>query len=253
MSLTDGIVGCWSPSVRGSGYLLPDLSGRGNHGVLTNMDAGTDWPPAAVRGSHGRVLDFDGTNDRVECGSAWSTLQRFTLTMWWNQRASGLYAIAGAANNSLNRANFYIRPGINSGFTGSGGVFRETPFPSLTTGVWSLCVTSYDGSVLRHYLNGVLAASVTFNTIVETDASTRFAIGRNGAYAGQYGNGLGGEVAIYNRTLTSPEVAELYRQGNGAIGRQLTGQTRRRVYGFVPAGFKPYWARRQNQIIGGGV
>ena len=63
-----------------------------------------------------------------------------------------------------------------------------------------------------------------------------------------------GEVTVWSgRAIADAEAAELYRLGNGAIGRQLTGQTRRRVYGFVPAGFKAYWARRNSQIIGGGV
>ena len=62
-----------------------------------------------------------------------------------------------------------------------------------------------------------------------------------------------GPVAIWTRAITDAEAWQWYTSGIWFMERQLTGQTRRRVYGFVPAGFRPYWARRQNQIIGGGV
>ena len=59
-SLKQGLVGAWIPSISGSGLLLPDLSGRGNNGVLTNMGP-EDW----VASEGGRALDFDGSDDRV--------------------------------------------------------------------------------------------------------------------------------------------------------------------------------------------
>ena len=57
-----GLVGAWSPclSPRG-GTVLRDLSGRGNHGTLTNMDATTDWVTSGGK----TALDFDGSNDYV--------------------------------------------------------------------------------------------------------------------------------------------------------------------------------------------
>jgi len=45
----------------GSGGLVQDASGNGNHGILTNMDPATDWVPT----TRGMGLDFDGTNDGV--------------------------------------------------------------------------------------------------------------------------------------------------------------------------------------------
>ena len=107
------------------------------------------------------------------------------------------------------------------------------------------------GSTIRGYRDGVSVASGTGPATVPTVAAN-FVIGSYPT-GGTKANSDIGEVAVYQRALTQPEVLELFRRGNGAIGRELTGQTRRRVYGFVPAGFKAYWARRQSQIIGGGV
>jgi hypothetical protein len=58
------------------------------------------------------------------------------------------------------------------------------------------------------------------------------------------------DLIVFNAALTSNEVREIYRLGRG--------------YGVFPepdfdegfaaaAGFKAYWARRQSQLIGGGV
>ena len=60
-NILTGLVGAWCPSLGPSGYTLLDRSGRGNHGTLTNMDAGSDW--LGMPG--GWALDFDGTNDSV--------------------------------------------------------------------------------------------------------------------------------------------------------------------------------------------
>lgn len=252
MSLTDGIVGCWSPSVRGSGYLLADLSGRGNNGTLTNMDAGTDWPAVAIRGSHGRVLDFDGVNDRVAIGAAPVTAAPLTISAWVN-----------VVDLSVNRAYVAIHSASGSRFllysihffVTNGGAFSQATLPSTPpTNTWFHLVAIESGTSRKIIYNASQEATAT-GTIVPTGINA-VQIGADSlsGVAQFFQNGRIGEVAIYNRALSSAEVLDIYRSGNGAIGRQLTGQTRRRVYGFVPAaGFKAYWARRQNQIIGGGV
>ena len=56
-----GLVGAWCPSLGPSGYTLLDRSGRGRHGTLTNMNAGSDW----VGSPGGWAIDFDGTNDYI--------------------------------------------------------------------------------------------------------------------------------------------------------------------------------------------
>ena len=122
---------------------------------------------------------------------------------------------------------------------------------TVSNDLWYLFVVTL-GARPEVYQNGALVGSSTGTTLGSRNVGFQIMVDdivnpTNGI------NGLVGEVCVWNRALTQPEVLEWFRRGNGAIGRQLTGQTRRRTYGFVAAGFKPYWARRQNQIIGGGV
>ena len=250
MALTDGIIGCWSPSIRGSGYTLPDLA-RGNHGTLTNMDAATAWEPAAVRGVHARTNRHDGTNDYVtgspraiiglgdQSWCAWVLVRSGYGVLAHSNWTPGMLWYVGNVNVLFNQGIYFA----NSATAAVGATM-------MTYNAWNHVGWCRRGTNLDIYFNGRLDVTRTSNT-GPTFANTL----DWGGYAGstEWLPGSIGERAVFNRALTAAEFAEIYRQGNGAIGRQLTGQTRRRVYGFVPAGFRAYLARRQNQIIGGGV
>lgn len=252
MSLTDGIVGCWSPSVRWSGYLLPDLA-RGNHGTLTNMDIATAWEPAAVRGVAGRTNRHDGINDYTT-GSprAIIGLGDQSWCAWVLVRSGyGVLAHSNWTSGMLWYAGNFGAAVVNQGIYFASSATAAVGATSLTYNTWNHVGWCRRGTSLDIYLNGRLDVTRTSNT-GPTFANTLDWGGYSGS--SEWLPGSIGERAVFNRALTAAEFAEIYRQGNGAIGRQLTGQTRRRVYGFVPAtGFRAYWARRQNQIIGGGV
>ena len=261
MALTDGIIGCWSPSIRGSGYLLPDLA-RGNHGTLTNMDAGTDWPGATVRGVSGRVVDYDGTNDFVNCGTNLNPALTGPLTIsFWgafrtrNATTTLIGNIASDGNNGLALAIGVTANKLT--WVQNGASFDATSTGTITDANWHHVALTRSGATgswtITFAIDGVFSAHTTAANPPAASLNGTLSIGRPGSYNGNYANAQIAETALYQRALTQPEVLELFRRGNGAIGRELTGQTRRRVYGFVPAGFKAYWARRQNQIIGGGV
>ncbi len=252
MSLTDGIIGCWSPSVRGSGYLLPDLSGRGNHGVLTNMDAGTDWPPAAVRGVHGRVLECDGVNDYVNLGrSPISGAMPRTIVIWVKVISHPstfnrlFYAAGSLASTNGSRFQFGRLAGTTGNWYFNGFNANAAFGPGDLN--WHMHALSYDGVTLNWLVDSV---SIGASALALSTHNDIHYIGAD--VGGTASNSLLGELVIYNRVISQNEIRMLYVLGNGAIGRQLTGQTRRRVYGFVPAGFKPYWAQRSS-LIGSGV
>ena len=242
--------------------MLPDLSGRGNHGTLTNMDAGTDWPGAAVLGVHGRVLDFDGTNDFVNCGTNLNPAltTEMSIVVWVALRirssaASIISNIATVGNNG-----FALAIGLTTdklSWLQNGATVDATSTGTISDANWHHVALTRTGSTgnwtITFGIDGVFSTHTTSVNPVASSLNGTLSIGRAGSFVGPGVNAQIGELAIYRRALPQAEIRDLFRSGNGAIGRQLTGQTRRRVYGFVPAGFKAYWARRQNQIIGGGV
>ena len=246
MPLLDGIIGCWSPSVRGSGYLLPDLSGRGNHGTLTNMDAGTDWPGAAVRGVSGRVLDFDGSDDYVTFPNVAAlnvTDWILTVSLWVNVRSVVAFPYFLAKSTGGSSIQYALALNNNQQRFAVGGTFINASF-TPTFNQWYHLVGTCDGTNMVTYRDG---RSVGTNTRTGTQTTTNpLEMGRLNSLNYTVDAQVG-EFAFFRRALTATEVMDIYRSGNGAIGRQLTGQTRRRVYGFVPA----TGARRRRILCGG--
>ena len=231
--------------MRGSGYLLPDLSGRGNHGVLTNMDIATAWEPAAVRGQHGRTNRHDGTNDYItgspraiiglgdQSWCAWVLVRSgFGVLAHSNWQPGMLWYAGNVGTGAVNQGIYFA----NSATAAAGAT-------AITYNVWSHVGWCRRGTSLDIYLNGRLDATRTSNTGPTFGSSLDW-----GGYGGssEFFPGSIGERAVFNRALTAAEFAEIYRQGNGAIGRQLAGQTRQRTYGFVPAA----GARRRRILTG---
>ena len=83
-----GLVLHW-PLNEGSGTVAGDFSGNPNHCTFTNMDEATDW----VGGKRGRALDFDGIDDRLDCGSDdfIDNVNVFTVSAWIYYTASKYY------------------------------------------------------------------------------------------------------------------------------------------------------------------
>jgi hypothetical protein len=266
MALTDGIIGCWSPSLGASGYRLLDRSRYSSHGTLNNMDAGTDW----VGSAKGLSLDYDGTNDWVSVPriAPYGSTQWRTLSAWINARTfdgfSGFNDIMSCdfiggtrewnfvTSSDANLTDAKLLIGMFG--TGGGELNAQTP-ESILANEWTHVAATQDGSYTfggyALYINGKqqTLTNVSTGTFTAPSVGTNnLGIGRRPGISGVdlHWNGLIGECAIYNRPLAAAEIRELYRRGNGAIGQELTGQTRRRTYGFVPA----TGARRRRILCG---
>ena len=134
-NLRVGLVGAWCPSLPngGSGNTLPDVSGGGNHGTLTNMGP-EDW----VSGQYGRALDFDGVND-VVIASRTSEINSFR----------GVYASAWIFPRNNNVAKTVFK----NGYTNNTG---NNPFDGIQLVAWS---------------DGNLYGSIRNTSVVDTDFS----------------------------------------------------------------------------------
>jgi hypothetical protein len=72
------------------------------------------------------------------------------------------------------------------------------------TNTWSHLAISYDGAMLRLYLNGLLVSNAPETSLITTSTSPLFIGGDQ--TMGQYFNGRIDEVRIYNRGLTAAEI-----------------------------------------------
>jgi glucose/arabinose dehydrogenase len=200
-----GLVGSWSFD-EGSGTVATDSSGRGNTGTL---GGGPTWTSS---GRHGGALSFDGTNDWVTVADSASLdlTGPLTTTAWvrpaslgsWRQvvmkETSGGLAYALYANGESGN-----RP---AGYYSIGGADRGVDAPAaLASGTWTHLASSFDGTTMRMFVNGVQVASTPFAGSVPTSGSP-LRIGGNGVW-GEWFAGLIDEVRVYNRALSAAEVS----------------------------------------------
>ena len=210
--LARGLVGCWLFN-EGGGNTVFDLSGHGNHGSLGGGTAG--YCPTWTAVKFGSALNFDGSNDYVDCGNheSLNITDEITIEAW--------------VKTSTLQTNKYIvsKPKTETGSNGwdlnTGD--SDNKLRIITSGIspWSFQVDAniydgvchhligeYDGTKHYIYIDGALIDSQDATGSIETNANNLY-IGRLSNY-GLYFNGTIALVRIYNRGLSSKEIWQLY-------------------------------------------
>ena len=258
-NILQGLVGAWCPSLGPSGYTLLDRSGRGQHGTLTNMDAGSDW----VGTSGGWALDFDGSNDCVLIGSPPSlsgALARMTKSIWIRpaQTAVQKYVFADFNNAGTTSRLSISHDSKARAFQNTATSVASTT--TLATSQWyHVVVTRNDGTgasstgLMSLYLNGRLEATASYSYTSPALQVSGEQLSRSNATFGDYYSGMSDEAAIWSRDLSAPEVWQLYQAGRGGLGRLLTPQRRSYAFRVPAAAVKSYLFVNRGQVIGGGT
>jgi len=186
----------------GSGTTIGDVTGQSNNGVAS----GTTWSTA---GKFGNALVFNGTNAVVTVPNA-AALQlttAMTLEAWvfpttaptgWraviDKNVDGYYLMASTDNGN--------RPGAGGTWTnGNKNVFGTSVLPVNT---WTHLASTFDGTTVRLFVNGVQVASLAQTVPLATTTAT-LQIGGD-AYTGENFAGLIDEVRVYNRALSAAEI-----------------------------------------------
>lgn len=212
-----GVKGLWLPLPHlGGGTTLYDLSGRGRHGALTNMDPDSDWVHKGDRSNP--VLAFDGTDDHINLDAYADDLSgvTYSIAMWVRPASIGVTTslFDGWVGGGNAHRNFVIQ--LTSSGTINAG-HRDTSFTwhtpetteSLVAGNKYFVVLTYDGADIRVYLNGTERASEATTADPITDISVvRIA---NDPYDGTFYTGDVSGAIFYNRGITGTEVKALYQ------------------------------------------
>ncbi|HXD23802.1 MAG TPA: LamG-like jellyroll fold domain-containing protein [Gemmatimonadaceae bacterium] len=189
----------------GAGSTLTDVSGNSNTGAVT----GALWTSA---GRNGGALDFDGVNDRVfvNASSSLNVTSSITLEAWvyptatqsgWRtilQRQPDVYLLHASSGAGP------LRPA-------AGGTFNGVHYPSISApsaipvNTWTHLAMTYDGTVLRIYVNGVQVATDSRNSGPIAATNNPFWIGGNDPY-GEYFKGRIDDVRVYGRALGAAEI-----------------------------------------------
>lgn len=191
----------------GSGRILKDTSGHGNQGRIH----GARW----VKRGNGYCLRFDGVKDYVDCGDGPSLnlTKTMTLEAWVRVEGpvSGEVGIFGKGFDSYlltyyhnGEAYFYIDSGGND--------VRS----ALGTGSWHHVAATFDGDILRMYIDGKLVNQFRskYKTIRPGGRFTIGAVMSNPAAAdpgtrnASYFPGEIDDLRVYDTALTAGRIHE---------------------------------------------
>ena len=224
----------------GSGSVIFDHSGNGNHGTISNaiwvdevpvfgcidsfssnynIDANIDDGSCSGYPENGNyALSFDGTNDYV-VGSAYQSLDasitnEITISAWVkvNDFTNG-QTIISHGGNGFNQYNLAIDGGhlyfLTAGANGSPGSFENGSgnytSSSLNVDQWHHVTMTYDQESLKLYIDGNLDFE---NQIVDNfpDNTGEFNIGRSTETYGGAFNGYIRDIQIWNVPLNELEI-----------------------------------------------
>ena len=234
-SLKQGLVGAWIPSVSGSGFLLPDLSGYGNHGTLTNM-AADDW----VSAQYGRALDFDGSNDRVVIADndVFSFVSKpFTISVFAKTSTASDKPIVSKSfaqfsyewsltfGNDISIVGWTSGQGANFWGALASGTFADNK--------WHNVSALYDGgnswTSFSIYLDGVKQVTTQLGaptgSLANTTANLFIGAGLIGDIFSAYFNGQLDDIRIYNRALSDSEIRILAQRPGIGLRQDRDRQT----------------------------
>ncbi len=196
-------------------------------------------PPNTV----GTALNFDGTNDYVNCGNA-SSLNipgSITIEAWINADTWNANYWEGTivSKETTNFFGYTLRCGNNgilSFVVGAGGAWHEIhSAPVMSTGRWNYVVGVYDGATMSVYVNGVVEGLQSLSGAIGISTQSLL-IGNSPGYPTRFFDGKIDEVRLFNvarteaqiqsdmcNTLTGAETGLVsYWQFNNGSGTTLT-------------------------------
>lgn len=260
----DGLVGLWSPVSTGAtqGVLLDCNPSTSNHGAMNGY---TDINTAWVGSRYGTVLSFNGSSNYAQIPSRpnFTPSKNWSILVWYNSRIlppnpslSYEYCLlsnsqATSPYNGFDIRGERYRTGLDNfelSIAISGTEYQISCGP-ITTNSWTFISATYDGIVLRTFRNGRQYATLNVTGSINL-SSQNLRIGDNPSFSPRFFNGFVAELEILNRVCESQQVLSAFEASPGGMWQDRP--RRSRAY-FGAAGFKAYWARRQAQLIGGGL
>ena len=252
--LSRDLVGYWLMN-EGAGSVVRDLSGNGRHGTV----AGSSWVP----GPNGQSLftpDAAGAVSLGDFSSEWPAISVVCRCKFPSVVATTTRLVAKErpdfgcwtlSVNTFEQPGFTVR---NTAATSAAAVSAT----GVTDGGWHTIVGTYDGALVRIYIDAVEADP--------TPAALTGLLRSRVDYVAIHGSAVGStitpsasdvtydHVMIYNRALSPSEIASLYRDPYQMVRRdRVELWSAAASGGGTPATFKPHWVPRRRQVIGGGI
>lgn len=212
-----GSFAAW-PLNEGSGSIAHDASENGHDGTIQ----GASWVP----GRYGSALDFNGGSSHVAIGALDISGQAMTIALWF--KADNFNTtdarLVSKSTGTANEDHYWMISTVNH----SGGIklrFRlkaggqttelKAGTGNLSPGVWTHVAAVYDGSEMRIYKDGVLAASTPKSGELATNSNVLANLGRNPDGYGGF-DGIIDEVMVFNGALSAQQI-DVIKEGGSLV------------------------------------
>jgi hypothetical protein len=214
---TNGLVGWWPFNGNAN-----DESGNGNNGTVNGATLTADRFGAA-----GKAYGFDGISNYIEVPSSpgLSVSATYSISVWSyiSSFNSGGFPYQPAIVSKIDGGDWYggfeIR--ASSDVTGGpkflstsgniGGNNFSPAVPNNNINEWYNIIATYDGSMVRCFINGVCMDSIGISGNLQTSTiPLRFGRRGGGPSFDCWFTGLLDDIGIWNRALTQCEIQDLY-------------------------------------------
>jgi len=196
----------------GSGASLTDNSGNSNTGTLTN---GPTWKVSGCFAGSRQALDFDGSNDYIDCGIDQNLLvSSFTVSAWvYPETSVNNSGVAGAHGEYsggpggiifLQFEDHQWACGI-----GNSSAFQRVDI-DLPLNQWSYITMVYSSNnFIKVYSNGILIGVNNSISTLNPATDSYFWIGRAYDATNRYFDGKIDEFSVWTEILTESEIREI--------------------------------------------
>jgi hypothetical protein len=214
-----------------------DESGNGHHGTVNGAILSSDRD-----GNNDKAYEFshDGASFRNNHQSIYIPFhsdfqsENFTVSIWFkadsygwdgNQKIESTLFSKRENSSQPNQATYRIQ--LSSNFTRSeiGDPDGDDEIPctadsaELNLGAWYHAASSYDGTTLKQYINGVKVLEINCDLSHNAISTSGIMLGQTWQYNGYYYHldGKLDEFMVYNRSMTEQEMENYYVSSTGDI------------------------------------
>ena len=211
--VTDGLTLCLDAadknSYPGSGTTWTDLSSEGNNGTLTNSPSFTT--------DKGGAINFDGSDDYVDCGADVHDFSSgdFTISAWvYHDREVSHAGIVGVRDGTGTEVQLYISNTTYKlrSWNGSTNVEATNVVPENT---WTYVSLVQSSGNKKFYINGVLDNTVTQANGSATSATFKIGFTGNGS---EYFKGKIVCIRLYGKELSQNEINHNFNAQRSRFG-----------------------------------
>jgi hypothetical protein len=211
-----------------------------NQYYTTEGDVWTFTTGNSIADTNGFALQFDGTDDLLNCGNN-SSLQitgnKITLEAWINVNEFKSQPFAGSVivkDQGSNSSGYMIRCGGNGiiNFNIGNGSWHEvsTSANSVQLNSWHHVAAVYDGTAMKIYIDGELKAQLNITITIGNANNSNLLIGESPGFPGRVFNGKIDEVRIWNSARTQSQI-------QSTMNTILTSE----YYSAPDSGLAGYW------------